>query len=897
MAIESGQTLLHYKIVDKLGEGGMGVVWRAVDTTLDREVAIKLLPQMFAADPDRLARFDREAKLLASLNHPNIAAVYGLHETETADGPLRLIAMELVPGEDLEQRLQRGPLPVDEALNIAAQIADGLSAAHEAGVIHRDLKPANVKLTPEGKVKVLDFGLAKAFDPVGTESNAPLSHSPTVTSAGTMVGMIMGTAAYMSPEQARGRPTDRRTDIWAFGALLFEMLTGQKPFPGEVVSDIIAKILERRPQWDLLSSPMHPGIRRLLERCMTKDPDARLRDAADIRLELQELLQDPTGRKLAADASPAESSGPRWLRVVPWLILLAMVGWVVVSPMLREDAPPEETVHFKMSPPEGHRFLEFDTAEDGSAVVFVAADGEGKRTLWVRHLDSAEPQLLPETEGASFPFWSPDAHSVAFFQGGKLRRIDVQSGSVQTIAEAPNGRGGSWSYDDTILFTPEGADLLYAIPASGGTPAAKTTFRGSEETHRFPNFIGKSRKFIYSAHDNDSSTLLRRYLASLDSDETVRLPDGMSETNTPPGYALTVREQTLVAQRFDASSGELSGNPFPLANGVSDVFSRTGSAAFSASDNGVLTFLQDQNLDSQVVSYDRSGRIIGPVSPVEKYASPSLSPDRRHFAFMRVEGKEYHLWIFDLARGAATRLPSKTTYETRAAWSADSQSIYFGSEGTIIRLAVDGSEHEVILDSSNYPPERARSLSSVRPGGESADGSFLAIAAWDPVTDFNIWMLRLDGDRELISVTEARGSQGRPNVSPDSRWIAYDSDESGRFEVYVASAKEPGRRWLISADGGLSPFWSEDGSELYYVSSDYGIMAVSVDLGAAEFNAGLPERLFDGPLSVTVKGDFFYRQPWLAGVDGNRFLFHVPDGLVRDNTINVVLNWEQWLER
>jgi len=902
--LQAGQQLLHYRLVDKLGEGGMGVVWKAVDTTLDREVAIKLLPQAFITDVDRLARFEREAKLLASLNHPSIAAVYGLHEADTPAGRARFIAMELIGGEDLAQRLARGPLPVDRALTLASQIAEGLSAAHEAGVIHRDLKPANVKLTADGKVKVLDFGLAKALEPGGASGDADPMSSPTMTSAGTLAGMILGTAAYMSPEQARGRPTDRRTDIWAFGCVLFEMVTGRTPFPGEGISDIIAKIIEREPDWDTLPAPLNPGVRRLLERCLAKNAERRLRDAADVRLEIEELRADPKGERLASAAAGSErpqgSPARTWMRAVPWVLAAALLAWVVVAPMLRPSEQPESVVHFEINPPTGYQFAEFTTSPDGRAVTFVAISRDAQRSLWVRRLDSTAHRQLPGTEGAWFPFWSPDSRSIAFFSRGKLRSIEVASGTIQTIADAPNGRGGAWGHDGTILFTPEGADVLYSVSASGGAPLPRTTLRVTEAGHRFPHFVGDTRRFTYSAHDNDSSKTLRRYLGSLDSDEVTRLDDGMSETYAPPGHALFVREGTLFVQPLDLGSGRLTGRPQPLAQDIDDTFPRTARSAFSVSNNGVLMVLARRKVRSRVDAYDRLGRRLETVVPGGEYESLYLSGDRRQLLFTRTSAQESSVWRMDLARASMSRLQVLPVPELTVAWSADDRSFVYVTRSVMNRMPIGGGEPELLLDSEKQS-QRASALTSPV---ESGDGRFVVFSGWDPVSDFDLWLLPLAGDRTPVRLSDATGVQVAAAISPDSRWIAYGSNESGRFEVVVRSAIEraPGTYsneiWLVSTGGGSAPVWSQDGRELYYVSADYGIMAVSVGRGdGGEFKAGLPVRLFDGPLSVEDDVDIFFRQPTLLALDGERFLFQVPDEGVRDRTIEVVLNWQELLGR
>jgi Tol biopolymer transport system component len=887
MSIEAGQQLSHYRLIEQIGEGGMGVVWRATDTTLDREVAIKLLPVGFAADADRLARFEREAKLLATLNHPNVAAIYGLHE---ADG-VRFIAMELVGGEDLSQRLAAGPLPVAEALGIASQIAEGLSAAHEAGVIHRDLKPANVKLTDEGKVKVLDFGLAKSNERSAASGPQTMAQSPTVTSAGTVAGMILGTAPYMSPEQARGKPLDRRTDIWSFGALLFEMLTGRQPFPGETVSEVLAKILEREPAWDELPDGMHPGIRRLLERCLTKHPENRLRDAADVRIELQHLLSDPMGEQRGASVDDAArvAPTPAWLRLLPWALAALLLAWVVAGPLMRPPAEAERLLHFELQPPVGYTFKDLEIAPDGSAVAFVAADAEGALSLWVRRLDEPQARQLPGTEDATlpFPFWSPDTRSLAFFSGGKLRRITLAGGSVQTIADAPNGRGGAWHPDGTILFTPDGGDVLYTVPASGGDPVPATVLNDDEFSHRFPHFVDDSRKFVFHAHSQDGDRIKRRYLGSLDSQELIPLPGGLSEVYTPPGRALYIRERTLLVQDFDPATGELSGDPFPLANDVLESEPVVGRSQFSVSNNGVLTYLPTPVVETRIDAVQRAGGPPETLVPAGDFTDPILSHDGKKILYKKHADRGRTLWLLDMERASTRRLVETEAAGLNTAWSSDDRTVYYCLREKLYSLPVAGGEPQLLFDAAADP--NSGSMASLWGVDASSDGSFLALTAWDPVSDLDLWIVPLDGESDARPLARAPGQQHFAAISPNLRWVAYDSEESGRTEVYVRSA-DPGsdEQWLVSANGGTNAIWSADGSRLYYYGSEEkALMEVVVDPDASRFAPGLPVVAMVEPQGTVS----------VMGVDVERFLVQVAEGEVEEQRIEVVVNWEGLLGR
>ena len=913
----------------------MGQVYRAHDTKLDREVALKLLPPEMASDSERLARFEREARVLASLNHPNIAHLYGLETVSTepaagtaapqdsqgspeavvahasrvqaadsesppnldssprpqAAGPITFLVMELAEGQDLSERLQAGPLPLADALEIARQIALGLEAAHSKGIIHRDLKPANVMIGPDGRAKILDFGLARAYDDPAPDHD--VEHSPPLTAAMTQAGVILGTAAYMSPEQARGRAVDQRSDVWAFGVVLFEMITGSKAFGGETVSDMVARILEREPPWDELPQQMHPAVGRLLRRSLTKDPGQRLHSAADARLEIEEAQSDPTGAAVSSDpAVPPDTPVPRWRGALPWVLCLALAAAAAFS-LLTRRAQPEPLVQFEITAPAGRQISEFRVSHDGSAVVFAANNRQGARSLWLRRLDTTTLSELQETEGATFPFWSPDGEAIAFFAAGKLRRLDLASGTVQTIADAANGRGGDWNEDGTVLFTPEGSDVLYSVPASGGSPTPVTTLSEIHTTHRFPHFLAGSGRFVFSAH-GANSTKTHRFLGSLDSDRLFPLPDGMSEAYAPPGFLLYIVEGTLVAQEFDEATGDLSGERFPLASGINDMFPRTASSAFSVSDNGVLAFLQAPDVDSHFRLVSRDGRVLGTMGPEAVYTQPQVSRDGDRITFVRGQSA----WLLDLVRGTSTRLPTEELgfASSSPTWFGDDSVVLNSMEGGIVLKEVAGEHAELIFSSS--ASEQAESLQAIRDSRVSPDGSFLAFSAWDPTTDYDLWVLRIGDESEPQRLGATPRVQQAPSFSPNGRWIAYESDESGRYEVYVRSAGPGDTKWLISTGGGTAPLWSEDGTELFYISSDDEMLAVSIADSASRFEAGLPTALFRAPLAPPLNRSMnVVVEPRLAGlVDGN-FLFQVPAGDLPPRTITVVLNWQQLLKR
>jgi Tol biopolymer transport system component len=887
--MQPGSSIAHYSVVSRIGAGGMGEVYRAHDTKLGRDVAVKVLPAAFAQDPERLARFEREARTLAQLQHPHIASIYGFERTDGG----HCLVMELAVGQDLAQRLKAGPVPVREALEIARRIAMGLEAAHEKGIIHRDLKPANVMLGDDLQVKILDFGLARAFEeaPIGQNPE----HSPTLTAAMTGAGVILGTAAYMSPEQARGRQVDHRTDIWALGVVLFEMLSGKQAFPGTVTSEIIAKVLEREPDWSALPAELHPLLRRLLQRCLQKDPKARLHAAADVRLEIEEIQADPDGMRSRAvvGGPPARTSMVR--RLAPWLVTAALAASLVVALRPRRS-PPDPMVQIEVTAPPGAELGEFSIAPDGSALAFVAVDRNGTRHLWLRTLAATERRLLPGTEGAQFPFWSPDARSIAFFAGGRLLRLDLASLSVQTIAPAPNGRGGAWSADGTILFTPAGEDVLYTVPATGGTPTAVTRLGDGESTHRFPHFLPDGRSFTFCGHTPDDR-VTRRWLGRLGSTELVALPDGMSETYMPPGRALFVREGTLVAQAFDAGSGRLTGSPAPLATEVSDIFPRTGRSSFSVSNNGVLAVFQEFRTESRLVWYDRAGRELEAISRAGYYVSPSISPDLTKVSFERTDpgSGTTGISVMDLARGSVQQLPASDVSQASAVWDSEGRSLIYGVMGNILlRLELAGGAPDTVFVAGRH--RDIGGLSSLRDLQVAADNSFILFTSWDSETDWDTWRLDLGGDDRPRRLQKKPRVQDLPRISPDMRWVAYQSDESGRYEVYIRPTAPSERQWLVSTAGGASPFWSADGRELFYLSPDDRLMAVAMGGGRAdEPGAGLPAPLFRCPGGVRPNSDGITATPVMVAVDGDRFLFNVAQDDGRRPTIRIVVNWEQLL--
>jgi serine/threonine-protein kinase len=886
VSVESGSVLSHYRLIEKIGEGGMGVVWRALDTTLDREVAIKILPEAFAEQVDRLARFEREAKLLASLNHPNIATIHGLYEQEG----LRFLAMELVPGEDLASRLSRGPVPLDEALAFAGQIADALETAHDSGVIHRDLKPTNIRVTPGGKVKVLDFGLAKAGETQRAPAETDPSLSPTVTSVGSVAGVILGTAAYMSPEQARGAPTDRRADTWAFGCVLYEMLTARGAFKGETTSDTLAAVLRADPDWNALPAITPPSIRRLLRRCLEKKPERRLHSAADARLEIDDAA---SGATEPGPVGPSEKPGRR--TGLPWLLAFAfaIVAVVALGVVWVRSAPkPREQLHVAVTLP---RQLELHAAfagdliaalsPDGNRLAFVAREEDTIR-LYLRSLDSPEIVAVPETEGASTPFFSPDGQWLAFFAKGRLKKVSVGGGTPVALCESQSARGGSWARDGTIVFSPIFTAGLARIPAAGGDPEVLTVPDSgrNERTHRWPEVLpgGKAVVFTIGTLDQpgyyEDATIA---VADLESGETRTLIEGGSIARySPTGHLVYSREGTLLAVPFDVDRLEVTGPPAPVLEGVARE-TTSGAVHFALSRDGTLMYVPAgaPSSESTMVWVDREGRAETIMRTPAQYLSPRLSPDGTKLTMGVGPGLgDGDVWIHDLRRGKSTRLTFDSDY-VAPIWTPDGKRVVFGvtrggSEGLAWKAA-DGSDAEAMIlrHSAEFVGEpeqwvpRSDTIIYSRVGGEGG---------------YQIMTTTL-GDPEPRTLVDGPGWDGGASTSPDGRWMAYASDESGQFEIYVRPYPGPGGKWQLSTEGGKGPIWSRDGREIFYTDG-HKMMVVPVEIEPT-FSPGAPRRLFEYGFVRAVGPSPDYD----VAPDGQRFLmFHRSHDDPPRREINVV---------
>jgi len=877
MSFAPGDRIGGYLILAPIGVGGMGEVYRATDTKLGREVAIKTLAAEVAGDPDRLARFRREASVLASLNHPHIAVIYGLEEVE---GQPYLI-LELVEGEDLAERLKRGPMPMGDALKVARQIADALENAHEQGIVHRDLKPANVKLRTDDTVKVLDFGLAKAFAGAPDVGQDELSRSPTLARSRTGVGVILGTAAYMSPEQARGKPVDKRADVWAFGVLLFELLTGERLFRGETLSDTLAAVLTTDPDWSRLPPETPMPVRRLLMRCLEKDAKRRLRDIGDARFELE---------------SPGPSDpppSPRGSRAKPMILLAgvaALLGalataWALLG--LRHPKSATQVVRLQVLPPPQRSFRSIAISPDGRLLAFTAADAAGQTGLWVRPLDSLTASLLPDTTGASHPFWAPDSRLIGFFANDKLKRIDPSGGSQQTICGLVNARGGArggtWSREGVILFGVEAFHPapLYQVPASGGQPReVKTLEPAGQELHRYgPAFLPDSRHFLYLGAGAREST--GTYLGSFDSEETRFI----ARTDTPAAYLepregdepgrgliLFVRDGTIMAQPFDQDRRETVGEAAPAlvaASGVS--LSRTGVVVHQSGAGGSAFYESGAGGLTQLQWLDRTGRPLSLLGEPGLYVDFRISPDGNRVAAQRGDGfGTADLWLFDLHRATLSRFTFGGAYHAAPVWSPDSSRLAFFSYR-------DGPWTIYEKPLSREAPDRLllKTSNDLVPTDWAPDGRSLLYTEIDSTSKGDVRLLPLpatsSGLRAAIPIAASASDENLAQFSPDGRWVAYRSDETGRFEVYVRavdpSGADAGGKWQISTNGGIELRWPRRGHEIFYVGPDNMLMAVAVQTGM-NFETGVPRALFSVPPAGVVRYD--------VTSDGQRFLVAKP---------------------
>ena len=893
--MQPSESLGHYRIAEKIGEGGMGEVYRATDTKLRRDVAIKVLPEAVARDPDRMARFSREAQVLASLNHPNIASIYGL---EDADGK-RALVMELVEGETLAERIRRGPIPLEEAIAIAKQMAEALEAAHEQGIIHRDLKPANAKITPDGDVKLLDFGLAKALEGEGTAPAADdLSHSPTLSAAATRAGVILGTAAYMSPEQARGQKTDRRSDIWSFGVVLLEMLTGRSVFQGETVSDLLANVLAREPNWESLPESTPPSVRRLLRRCLQKDVRKRVQAIGDARLLLEEYLEDPdTSDVLAAPVVPKP---PVWRRALPWAVAaLSTVGLVSALAVLWPSASETESiVRLRAEIADDTLFSNLGASAvlspDGARMAYVVGDGN-QRQLYVRSMDQLEGVPLSGTGQSYHPFFSPDGQWLGFVTSSELKKVSVTGGAPLALTGVNLSRGASWGEGDVIVYAPTPASGLLRVSAAGGPAEPVTELRDGEASHRWPQFLPGGDAVLFTSHTSSSNfDEASIEVVVLESGERKLLHRGGSYPRyVESGHLVFLRESTLFAAPFDLDRLELLSSPVPVLQGIASN-PYHGSGQYDVSSNGLLAYISGgSQLDQYaMVLVDREGRAIPLSDDEQTFGEPHFAPDGKRLAVQRFESGRPNsgIWIYDLERGVSSRLTFDESNARAPFFSPDGERVYFSSDSSgsvnVYWKRADGSGEAVRLTES----PKTQFASSVSP-----DGKFVVFHESNATTGYDLFIVDTSGEGEPEEFLTTPFNDYEAAFSPDGRWIAYQSDESGDTEVYVRPFPAGAGKWQISTDGGNYPRWAPSGRELFYRKDD-GLMVVKVRSSGGSFIANRPTKLFDGPfLTLSVYGSTL--ADYDVAPDGEHFVMMQGENQVEKMQVTFVFNWFEDLAR
>jgi len=888
VVISSGTRLGPYEIVGQLGKGGMGEVYRATDTRLGRTVAIKVLPDHVADDPDLKARFEREAKTLASLSHPHICPI---HDVGSQDGTDFLV-MEYLEGETLAERLLRGPLPLETALRHAIEVADALDKAHRQGVVHRDLKPGNIMLTKTG-AKLLDFGLAKR-QPVGPGSEA-VSAAPTVISPLTGAGSIVGTFQYMAPEQLEGKDADTRTDIFAFGAVLHEMVTGKKAFEGTSHASLISAILKDTPTPIVGLQPLAPpALDRVVATCLAKDRDDRWQSARDLLRELQWISQAGPQPGTPLLAAAPRASRERWLMASMAVALVVIAALAIpATRYLRESAPDLPLTRFEIETPPTSNPYSFALSPDGRYLVFVATT-ERTRRLWLRPLDQVTAQPLRGTEGASRPFWSPDSNAIGFFAAGKLKRVNLV-GDVLVLADADEAAagGGTWSRDGVIVFGPVFVNnpLMAVADTPGGTPVTVTP---SAPGHggRWPQFLPDGRRFLFSASGPLDPPGV--YVGSLDGGEPRRvLPDATSAMFVPPDLLLLVRQGVLVTLRFDPTEGTVSGEPIPVAQDVSSELLAFGTrGAFAASATGQLAHREVVAERRQLVWFDRTGAMQGTVGPPDENGlmAPELSPDGQRVAVTRNDQGNLDVWLGEVSRGVLSRFTFDPSFDAYPLWSGDGRRVVFDSDRN--------GPHDLFekLASSGVAGDEQllHATASGNKFGQSWSDDYLLYRQAKPTPGFTLMALPVTGEREPFPVNETPFSETNGQISPDGQWLAYESDESGLMEIYLRPFPGPGGAQRVSSDGGSQPRWGPDGDELFFVAPDGRLMAVPIAVATdgQTAEAGAPKQLFLTRLASTAA----VRKPQYAVAPDGRFLMNVIAEEATASPITVVLNWTAGLE-
>jgi Tol biopolymer transport system component len=888
MNLEPGTRLGPYEIFDLIGSGGMGEVYKARDTRLNRIVAIKILAAQLKSIGAR-ERFEREARAVSMLNHPHICALY---DVGSQDG-LEFLVMEYLEGETLAARVARGPLSLEKVYEHGIEIAEALDQAHRHGVIHRDLKPGNVMLTKSG-AKLLDFGLAKT-QAGATFGTGPVMLSDLPTKTLTQEGSILGTCQYLAPELLNGQEADARSDIFALGAVLYEMVTGRRAFPGRTQAVIIANILEHEPPSLSSATPptgqmLPPALDHLILTCLAKDPEQRRQTAHDVLLEL---------RWIAEGGSQSAITAPLTVRRTwrsPWTVAAAVAAIVLLAGGLlyfgSRPAAEQRVLRMSVLPPEKAQFRPSSlpaVSPDGRRVVFSAATESGVQ-LYVRDLDLLATKALPGTDGANNPFWSPDGRSVAFFARGKLKRVGLAGGPSLPVCDATQGRGGSWSPQGVIVFAPDTSGPLLRVPSSGGVATPVTTLDASrgEVSHRFPWFLPDGRHFLFTGRSTDPSKNAI-YAGDLQSGEQRRILEVSSNAAyAAPGYLLFVRERTLMAQAFNADKLQISGESFLVAEPV-ELITANVQGSFSVSQNGILAYFSSgAGLNSTLTWFGRDGAALGNIDTPGTFLMPAISPDGSHVAVDRLDARAgtYDIWLHDLSRNSASRLTFDPRHDDHPVWSPDGSHVVFSSNrgghyDLYLTSVTNGSKNELLLETPlpKFPSDWSR------------DGRFIIYYQLDPKTKYDIWVLPVTaapGERKPYPYLQTDFSESWAKLSPDCRWLAYTSDETTQSDVYVQSFPTPGGKWKVSVNGGSRPVWSRDGRELFYVAADHKLMTAPVIAGA-RFQTGAPKALFETRMTAARLFD--------VSPDGRRFLLVNPVEEGAAPPMTVVVNWDAGIRR
>ena len=894
MAILPGRRLGPHEILSAIGAGGMGEVYKARDTRLDRIVAIKVLPAHLADRAELRERFEREAKTIASLNHPHICTLYDTGHQDDID----FLVMEYLEGETLAQRLLKGSLPIQQVMQYAIEISDALDKAHRKGITHRDLKPGNIMLTKSG-TKLLDFGLAKLKEKVVPAT--AFSDLPTEKDAMTAEGTILGTLQYMAPEQVEGREVDARTDIFAFGAVVYEMATGKRPFGGRSQASVMAKILESDPPPMSSLQPMTPpALDRVVKRCLAKEQENRWQTARDLFEELKWVAEGGSQAGVSTPIATLAKSRERLAWSVAAIVFVGFVAALAAGAFVYFQRAPDETqsVRFFVSVPEtwslarqlaatGAPAAPLAVSPDGHRIAFAATSADGKSLLWIRSLDTLTAQSLAGTEGAVRPFWSPDSRFLGFFADGKLKKIEVSGGPPITLCDASGGGGGAWSRDGVIVFSPAPFSALEKVSAAGGAPAPATKLSPGDVIHVRPGFLPDGRHFLYRAGVGGRGG--PAYLASLDStDRKLLLNADSTNVVYSQGHLLFLRDQTLMAQRFDTRGLVLTGDAFPIAESIQTQGPVNPYGLFSASENGVLAYQAGLGTGgSQLVWFDRTGKQIGVLGDSNAYTDPELSPDGKRLSDNKLAqtGNSVDIWIYDLARGLPTRFTfGEDAFES--IWSPDGSRVAFNSRQKghldLYQKAASGAGAEELLFQD--------SLDKI-PVSWSPDGRFILYRSAG-ASNLTLFVLPLSGDRKpfpFLSV-DTKSVMLFGQFSPDGRWIVYTSNESGRTEIYVAPFPSGGGKWQISTSGGSAPRWRRDGAEIFYIAPDNKLMAAEVNGKGASFEVGAVRPLFQTNSMGSIS-------PFAVSADGQRFLINSPSVQAASAPITVVLNWTAGLKK